>query len=136
MAVIGLPCATPDIAPGVTKVSPVLGAVFMKLNEGCQDGDWHAKAGEGLCSGVPQMWQDQPFTHRDPQSPPAMNCHTVLRSCPSAPGAVLCLGCVGSPVEPHREGSMGQHRIALADKCMTMSETQNPVWVCLEDNRG
>lgn len=38
MAVIGLPCATHDIAPGVTKVSPVLGVVFMKLDEGWEDG--------------------------------------------------------------------------------------------------
>lgn len=30
---------------------------------------------------------------------------------------------------------MGQHRTALADKCMTVSEKQTPVWVCLEDNR-
>lgn len=29
---------------------------------------------------------------------------------------------------------MGQHRTALADKCMTASETENPVWVCLDDN--
>lgn len=64
-------------APGVTKVSPVLGAVFMKLDEGWQDGDWHAKAGEGLCSEVAQMWQNQPFTHRDPQSPPAMGSATL-----------------------------------------------------------
>lgn len=53
MSVIGLPCATLDIAPGVTKVSPLLEAVFMKLDEGQQDEDWHANAGEGLCSGVP-----------------------------------------------------------------------------------
>lgn len=126
MAVIGLPGATHDMVPGVTKVSPVLGAVFMKLDEGWQDGDWHAKAGEGLCFGVAQMWQNQPFTHSDPQSPPAMGFPTLctaLCSCPSASRAALCLGCVGSPVGPHREGSMGQHWTALADKCTTVSET-------------
>lgn len=31
---------------------------------------------------------------------------------------------------------LGQHRTALADKCMIVSETQNLFWVCLEDNRG
>lgn len=102
----------------------------MKLDEGWQN--WHAKAGEGLCSGVPQMWENQLFTHRDPQSPPAMGsatlccvpvpvplglpCACFLTPHAQHPGAALCLGCVVSPLGPHREGSMGQHRTALADK--------------------
>lgn len=123
-AVIGLLCATHDIASGVTKISPVLGAVLMKLDEGWQDGHWHPKAGEGLCSGVPQMWENQLSTHRDPQSPPAVGSATLLHSCPSAlgpalcmhcaphaqhPDTALCLGCVGSPVaERDPWGSTGQ----------------------------
>lgn len=90
-AVIGQPCATHDIASGVTNISPVLGAVLMKLDEGWRDGHWHPKAGEGLCSRVPQMWENQLSTHRDPQSPPAMGSATLLHSCPSAPGSALCM---------------------------------------------
>lgn len=46
------------------------------------------------------MWENQLYTYRNPQTPPAMGSATLLRSCPSAPGAALCMHCAPSRPAP------------------------------------
>lgn len=140
MSVIGLPCTTHDIAPGVTKVSPVLEAVFMKLDEGWQDGDWHAEAGEGLCSGVPQMWQNQPFIHKDPQSLPAMGSST-LGCIPvpvplGLPRAWAVLAAPWGPTGKDPWDSIGQPWLTSVWLCQRHKTQFGFVWKITEDKEG
>lgn len=96
----------------------------------------HASAGallgDTLASGEPA------FSHviRKPQSSPAAGSATLrctpVPCTPGAPGAAPCQPEGALWGDPHAS-SMVQPWLA---KCVSMSGTQDPVWVCLEDNGG
>lgn len=124
----GMGAGTLALRKGSARGYPGLGATSLQLPHWEPQSPPAADSATLHCTpvpGTPSVPQDCPHARTVPLPPPAAR--------PGPPHARAVLTALWGPQgrAPRQQCSM-----ALAAECVSVSGTQDPVWVCLEDNGG